>query len=71
LAAVKAADQRTSKTDPTPYPDADDDRGVGSDRGSAAGTPRWMSVLGIVVVVLVVLVFFVLHLTGTVGSGAH
>jgi hypothetical protein len=58
-------------TDPSPYPDTDDDTGAEPDRGSAAGTPRWLSALGIVVVILAVLLFVVLHLTGTVGSGAH
>ncbi|HEX9380988.1 MAG TPA: hypothetical protein VF891_05775 [Gaiellaceae bacterium] len=36
-----------------------------------AGTPRWLSVLGIVVAILLVLLFVVLHVTGTLGPGAH
>ncbi len=36
-----------------------------------SGTPRWVSVLGIVVAIALVLLFVVLHLTGTLGAGAH
>jgi hypothetical protein len=38
---------------------------------SATGTRRWISVLGIVVAVGLVVLFFVLHLTGVLGPGAH
>jgi len=57
--------------DPPPYPDTGDDTGVGPDRGSATSTPRWVSVLGIIIAIVLVLLFVVLHLTGTLGPGAH
>lgn len=53
------------------YPDADGEAGAGPDRGSAATTPGWIKVVGIVIAVLVVLMFVVMHLTGAVGPGAH
>jgi hypothetical protein len=53
-----------------PDPDTDD-TGLGPERGSAAGPPRWITVLGVVVIVLVVLTLVVLHLTGAVGPGVH
>lgn len=43
----------------------------GSDRGSPLSTPRWVKVLGIIVIVLVLL-FGILHLTGnSLGPGDH
>jgi hypothetical protein len=57
--------------DPPPYPDTGDDTGVGPDRGSATGTPRWVFVLGIIIAIVLVLLLVVLHLTGTLGPGAH
>jgi hypothetical membrane protein len=54
--------------DPPPYPHTGDDTG---DRGSATGTPRWVYALGIIIAILLVLLFVVLHLTGTLGPGAH
>jgi len=57
--------------DPPRYPDTGDDTGVGPDGGSATSTPRWVSVLGIIIAIVLVLLFVVLHLTGTLGPGAH
>jgi hypothetical protein len=56
--------------DPPGYPDSGDDRGVGPDRRSTTGTPRWVKVFGIVALVLVLL-FLVLLLTGNHGPGRH
>jgi hypothetical protein len=53
--------------DPPPYPDTGDDPG----RGAATGKPRWVSALGIIIVIALILLFVVLHLTGTLGPGAH
>lgn len=53
------------------YPDAEADTGVERDRGSAAGAPPWIAVLGIVIAILVVLTLVVLHLTGAIGPGLH
>jgi len=47
------------------------DTGDGPDRGSASSTPRWVLVLGIIIAIVLVLLFVVLHLTGTLGPGAH
>jgi hypothetical protein len=41
------------------------------DHDSAPSTPRWIPGLGIAVVVLVIVIIVVLHLTGSVGPGAH
>ena len=56
---------------PPPYPDTDDDSGEGSERGPAAGTSRWASVLGIVFLVILLAFFVFLHLTGVLGPGGH
>jgi hypothetical protein len=52
-------------------PHAGDDTRVGPGRGSAAGTPHWVPVLGIVIAIVLVLLLVVLHLTGVLGPGAH
>jgi hypothetical protein len=60
--------------DPPPYPDTGDDTGVGPDRESTAGTPRWVKVFGIIALV-VVLLFVILMFTrgpgGRHGPGRH
>ncbi|MGH2804133.1 MAG: hypothetical protein ACRDL4_13965 [Thermoleophilaceae bacterium] len=56
---------------PPSYLDTGDDTGVGPDRGSVTRTPRWVFVLGVVIAIVLVLLFVVLHLTGTLGPGAH
>jgi hypothetical protein len=56
---------------PPPYPDAGDDSGVGPGLPPADGAPRWVSVVGIIIVVGLVLLMIVLHLTGAIGPGAH
>ncbi len=58
-------------TDPPRYPDTGDDRGAEPGRGPTTATPRWISVVGIIFVILLVLLFVLLHLTGTVGPGGH
>jgi hypothetical protein len=54
--------------DPLSYPDDDNGGGVTK---REKGTPRWMSVVAIVVAILLVLVFAYLHLAGIVGPSAH
>lgn len=56
--------------DPTPNPDT----GVGPDRESPPGMPRWMKVSGIVVIVLILVVVIVLLTIGGdhgPGRGGH
>jgi hypothetical protein len=53
------------------YPDTEDDTGAEPDRRSAAGAPRWIRVLGIVIAILVVLTLVALHLSGAIGPGVH
>ncbi len=58
---------------PPPYPDTGNDTGVGPGRGSTTttptypGTPRWVKVSGIVVLVLVLLLVIMLF----AGGGRH
>ena len=54
-------------SDPTASHDAEEDTGVGSDRGSTTGVPRWVKVSLVVVGVLIAL-FLVLKLTGLGGE---
>jgi hypothetical protein len=42
--------------DHPPYPATDDDTGVGPDRGSPPGMPRWLKVSGIIVGLVILLV---------------
>jgi hypothetical protein len=51
-----------------PYPDTG---GEGGDRGSTGSTSRWATGLGITIVIALIVLFVVLHLTGTLGPGAH
>lgn len=46
-----------------PYPDANGDTNVKPDHESPPGTPRWVKVSGIIVIVLI-LAFVILRLTG-------
>jgi hypothetical protein len=57
--------------DRPPYPDTGDDTGLAPDGGSTTsypGTPRWVKIVGIIVLVLVLVLGIVL-LTGI--GGAH
>jgi hypothetical protein len=53
-----------------PRPD-EDDAGARLDRRRTTGAPGWVWVLGIVVGIGLVALLVVLHLTGTLGAGAH
>jgi hypothetical protein len=50
------------------HPDTND-RGAGPE--PSTGTPRWKSVVGIIVAIVVVALFIALHLTGVLGPGGH
>ena len=58
-----ARGEETQMANRPPYPDTDNDTGVGPDRESTTGTPRWVKVFGIIVIV-VVLLFVILMFGG-------
>jgi hypothetical protein len=57
--------------DPPRSPDPRDDTGLGSDRGAPGSRPRWVVVLGIIIVTALVALMVFLHLTGSLGPGLH
>ena len=63
--------KRTPVQADLPLYDSGDDSDARPDQASATGRPRWVTVLGIVIAIVLVLLFFVLHLTGVLGPGAH
>jgi hypothetical protein len=67
----KALQEETQMTEPPAYPDPGADAGVGSDRGSPPGTPRWVKVFGMIALVLVVAIVIVLLVGGGHGPGRH
>jgi hypothetical protein len=54
--------------DPPGYPGTRDDS---DDRRSVNNTRRWAAPLAITLAIVLVLLFVVLHITGTLGPGAH
>jgi hypothetical protein len=62
-------EEDTRMADPPPYSNSGDDTGVGVDRESTTGMPRWVKVSAIVALILVVLVVVMLLLGG--GPGDH
>jgi hypothetical protein len=56
-------------TDPPRSPKPGDDSGMVYDRESAAGIPRWVKVVGIIVIVLALLVVVMLLVGGGGGHG--
>jgi len=57
--------------DPPPYPDTDDDTGVGAGRAPTTGMPRWVKVFLIIAIVLV-LALVISRLLGIQhGPGLH
>jgi hypothetical protein len=60
-------EEDTHMADPPPYPDSSGDE---PDRGSTTGTPRWVKVFGIIVIVLV-LGFVILKFGGVGPPGDH
>jgi hypothetical protein len=57
--------------DPPPDPDTGDEAGVGPGRPSPTGTPRWVKVFWIVVIVAVLLLVISLLIGGGHGPGRH
>lgn len=54
-------------TDPPAYTDTGDDTRVRPDRGSTTGTPRWVKIVGTIVIVLVLLFVIMMF----IGGGSH
>jgi hypothetical protein len=63
--------QKKTSADPDRSQETGDKAALKPGERSATGTRRWVPVLGIVVAVGLVMLFFVLHLTGVLGPGAH
>jgi hypothetical protein len=57
--------------DPTREHDTGDDLGVGTDRDSPNGTPRWVKMFGLIAALLLVLLLVIALLTGGHGPGRH
>jgi len=57
--------------DPPRYPDTSDDTGARSGHGAPANRPRWVTVVGIIVIVLFVLFLILQHLIGGGMAGLH
>ena len=57
--------------DPRLDPRGEDEPGPKPGGGPATGVPRWIRLLGIVLVVAFVALMVVLHLTGTLGAAMH
>ncbi|MGP3925125.1 hypothetical protein [Streptomyces sp. 8N616] len=55
--------------DPPSGPDTGDDTGMGPDRGSTPGMPRWVKVFGLIALVVVVLLVILLLTKGPGGHG--
>jgi hypothetical protein len=55
--------------DPPRHPDTSKE--TARDRGSTDARPRWVIALAILSAVALVVLLVVLHLTGTLGPGAH
>jgi hypothetical protein len=68
---VVTATQETQMAELPSHPDTDNDAGQRPAGGPASGTPRWLTVVGIIVAIVVVALVAVLHLTGVIGPGAH
>jgi len=67
----RRTNRRPHMADPSRPPETEDDAGRGPDRGAARSTPRWVFVLGIIVAIALLGLMVFLHLTGTLGPGAH
>lgn len=52
-------------------PETEDDAGRGPHHGAARNTPRWVFVLGIIIMIALLGLMVFLHLTGTLGPGTH
>ncbi len=58
-------------TDPSPYPDTNDDTSGVPDHESPPGTPLWVKVFGIVLLVLILLIVIMLLIGGGHGPSRH
>jgi hypothetical protein len=53
------------------HSETEEDARGGSDGGPAPSTPRWVPMVGIVIVAALIVLIVVLHLTGVIGPGSH
>lgn len=57
-------------TDPPRHPGTEEHRAPDPE-GSTDGASRWRVVLGVTIAIAVLALIILLHLTGTIGPGAH
>ncbi|MGP3924905.1 hypothetical protein [Streptomyces sp. 8N616] len=55
---------------PEPQGATDDGTGVGPDRGSTTGAPRWVKVFGVAFIAALIVAFVLMHTIGG-GMGGH
>jgi hypothetical protein len=58
-------------SEPSRDPNTSDDIGLGIDRESTDGTPRWVKLFGLIAGLLLVLLLVIALLTGGHGPGRH
>jgi hypothetical protein len=56
--------------DPPRHPGTDGDGGPAPE-GPPGSPPRWKVVLGVTIAIALLVLIILLHLTGTIGPGAH
>jgi len=57
-------------TDPPRHPGTNEDDGP-APKGPPGGAPRGKVVLGVTIAIALLVLIILLHLTGTIGPGAH
>jgi len=57
--------------DPPRSPGTEKNARQGPDPEAATSTPRWVFVLGIIIAIALVGLMILLHVSGTLGPGAH
>lgn len=62
--------EETEMTEPPRHPGTDGNGGPDPER-SPGGASRWMVVLGVTIAIALFAMIVLLHVTGTIGPGAH
>lgn len=65
------ATQETQMADLPSHPDSGNDADGRPAPEPASRTPRWVTVVGIIIAIVVVGLVAALHLTGVIGPGGH